>query len=317
MSPAGLSPKHSLMAALDSLVIYRKQLGDVLLLQPALEWLAQRGSVGVATRPAFADLLALMPGRIVLAPRFLPRARHVYCLETRRGAIAYAASAIGARRHLLKSKERGSGWHRLVFSEISVTPGRDMYRAALFHAMLDGRSEDFRPPRLESPPADWLPTGLPARYGVIHPTAAWEHKTWSAGKWCAALQERGGDLPWVVTAGPAPWEQALAGQLAAGLGGRAINLAGRTNLRQYLAVLANARLALCVDGSASHLAAAFGKPTLTLFGPTNPIHWHYPGPATLRLAAKDFCAEARPPVDAIPVAAVGAAIDRLLAVAHG
>jgi len=304
------------MAALDSLVIYRKQLGDVLLLQPALELLAQRGSVGVATRPAFADLLALMPGNITLAPRVFPRARNVYCLETRRGAVAYAASAIGARRHLLKSKERGSGWHRLVFSEISVTPGRDMYRAALFHAMLKGLAEDFRPPRLASPPADWLPAGLPERFGVIHPTAAWAHKTWSANKWCAALQERDSDLPWVVTAGPAPWEQELAGRLVAGLGQRAINLAGRTSLRQYLAVLAKARLALCVDGSASHLAAAFGKPTLTLFGPTNPIHWHCPGPATLRLAAQDFCAEARPPVDAIPVAAVGAAIDRLREAVH-
>ena len=39
------------MAKNDSLVIFRKQLGDVLLLQPALALLAQQGKVSLATRP--------------------------------------------------------------------------------------------------------------------------------------------------------------------------------------------------------------------------------------------------------------------------
>ncbi len=300
------------MPRYDSLVIYRKQLGDVLLLQPALEELAGRGSVALATRPGFADLLSLMPGPVQLAPRWLPRARQVYCLEARAGALAYAAQALGARRQLILTRDEAPWWQRLVMDEKRILLGGASYRAALFHAMAGGQPADFRPPRLRLPPVDWRPPGLPSAYGVIHPTSAWRRKTWSPQGWVEALAGIGSDLVWVVSSGSGAWEVELAGAIAAGLGSRAVNLAGRTSLRQYLGLLAGARLVLAVDGSASHLGAAFGLPVLTLFGPTNPSHWHWPTPATPRLWAADFSGEGKPPVDAIPVPAVRAAIVRLL-----
>jgi len=309
------------MAHLDSLVVYRKQLGDVLLLQPALSKLAGSGSVGVVTRPGFADMISLMPGNVRLASRWSCRAREVYCLEAGRGALVPAALNIGARRHLRMTRNEARWWHPLFFSKISVHPGGDAYRAALFFEMLTGAAAGFTPPRLNLPPEDWLPAGLPASYGVIHPTAAWQRKTWAPEKWVEALGELGGelgdDLPWVISSGPAAWERALASKLAAGLGPRAIDLGGRTSLRQYLALLSRAKLTLCVDGSASHLSAAFGKPTLTLFGPTNPVHWHWPSPNTPHLSATDYSFEPRPPVEAIPVRAVGEAIRQLLGKING
>lgn len=301
----------------DYLVIYRKQLGDVLLLQPALEVLAGRGSVGLSTRPGFADLLALMPGPVHLAPETWPRAREVLCLEAKTAALLYAAQAFGARRRLILTRDEAPWWQALIFRDKQILPGGATYRGALFHAMAGGAPEDFRPPRLLPPPDDWQPPGLPAAYGLIHPTSAWQRKTWSPERWVEALQGLGSELPWVISSGPSPWEVELAGKLAAGLGQRAINLAGRTSLRQYLALLAGARIVFCVDGSASHLAAAFGKPVLTLFGPTNPAHWHWPTPTTPRLWAADFVAEKKPPVDAIPVAAVRQAAAALLELAHG
>jgi len=300
------------MAQLDSLVVYRKQLGDVLLLQPALSKLAGSGSVGVATRPGFADMISLMPGNVRLAPRWSCRAREVHCLEAGRSALLSAALNLGSRRHLRMTRNEVRWWHPLFFSKISVHPGSNAYRAALFFEMLTGGASGFAPPQLHLPPEDWLPAGLPPNYGVIHPTAAWKRKTWAPENWVEALNKQGGDLPWVISSGPAAWERELASQLAAGLGPRAIDLGGRTSLRQYLALLSRAKITLCVDGSASHLSAAFGKPTLTLFGPTNPVHWHWPSPNTPRLSAADYSSEPRPPVDAIPVPAVGAAIEQLL-----
>lgn len=186
------------------------------------------------------------------------------------------------------------------------------YRAALFHAMLGGHPDDFHPPRLRIPPDDWRPSGLPAAYGVIHPTSAWRSKTCSPERWIESLAGIGGDLTWVVSSGPSAWEVELARAVAEGLGDRALNLAGRTSLRQYLALLAGAQAVLCVDGSASHLGAAFARPVLTLFGPTNPVHWHWPSPTTPRLWAADFASGSKPPLDAIPVAAMRGAIDHLL-----
>jgi ADP-heptose:LPS heptosyltransferase len=298
--------------AFDNLVVYRKQLGDTLLLQPALETLSTRGSVALSARPGFEALLVLMPGPVEAAPRWLPRARRVYCLEATGAAVGYTAQALGTHRILALSKDEASRWLRPIFDETLIIPGGDKYRAALFHDMVGGKCEQFRPPRLHRAPDDWRPPGLPAAYGVIHPTSAWQRKTWSAQNWIRALSGLRTDLPWVVSSGPSDWEVTLAETLANGLGGGTVCLAGLTTLRQFLGLLSGASAVVCVDGSASHLAAAFGKPTLTLFGPTNPLHWHWPSPRTPRLWAAEFAAEKKPAVDAIPVPAVRAAVVALL-----
>lgn len=305
------------MKRVDSLVIYRKQLGDVLLLQPALQVLAGRGQVLLSTRPGFADLIGLMPGPVQVAPHYLPRADEVYCLEAKPAALLYAAQALGAKRQLILTRDEAPAWSRWIFQARHVVPGGNSYRAALFHRMVGGETERFVPPTLLSPPAEWSPAGLPARYGVIHPTAAWQRKTWSPENWVRALQEIPRDFPWVVSSGPSAWEIELATRVARGLGERAINLAGKTSLRQYLGLLAGAAVTLCVDGSASHLSAAFGHPTLTLFGPTNPAHWHWPTATTPRLWARDYATEEKPSADAIPVAAVTEAIVGLWGAVNG
>lgn len=303
------------MAGDGALVIFRKQLGDVLLLQPALERLAQQhGHVSLYVRPGFADLLALMPGDIRLdAGHWLPSCRDVYCLEARPAAMLYAARALGAKKHLLLSRDIAPWWQRLIFDRYVVEAGSDCYRAELYQRLLCGTDDDFRAVRLNRPPADWLPAGLPARYAVIHPTAAWRSKTWPASHWIELLQNLDSGREWVLTAGNAPWEIALAEEIVAGLAGRVkvLNLAGRTTLRGFLAVMAGASATLCVDGSASHISAAFGHPTLTLFGPTSATRWHQPSPLSHCLKAGDFVAERKPPVSAIPVAAV---VDRARAV---
>lgn len=301
----------------DSLVIYRKQLGDVLLLQPALAVLARRGSVALATNPAFADLIALMPGPVHVAPKYLPDARQVYCLEARAGAMAYAAQAIRAKKVLILTRDKAPWWQSLVFNERLVFPGATSYRAKLFHGALGGKPEEFSPPTLNTPPPEWQIKGLPTTYGVIHPTSAWKRKTWAPEHWVEALRGVDNSLRWVISSGATPWEVKLAGEVAAGLGDQAIDLSGKTTLRQYLGLLSGARLTLCVDGSASHISAAFGRPTLTLFGPTNPMHWHFQTTTSPRLWAADFVSESKPPVNSIPVAAVRNELGRLLEITHG
>lgn len=304
------------MTCYDSLVVYRKQLGDVLLLQPTLALLAARGSVALSTRPGFNDLLTLMPGPVHSAATKFPRARQVFCMEAKSAALCYSALALGAQRHLLLSRDEAPWWQTLIFQEKRIIPGGDQYRGAFFYEMLGGNPDQFAPPALLPPPADWGLPGLPEHYGVIHPTSAWRRKAWSPERWIEALQGLGEPISWVISGGTSPWEVELANIVSEGLGKRAINVAGRTNLRQYLALLAGARLTLCVDGSASHISAAFGKPTLTLFGPTNPAHWHWPTPVSIRLWAEDFSEERKPPVDLIPVEAVREAIVHLLELIH-
>jgi heptosyltransferase-2 len=51
------------------------------------------------------------------------------------------------------------------------------------------------------------------------------------------------------------------------------NLAGKLSLRESMALLKKIDLAICVDSGPAHLANAAGCPTITLFGPTDPVRW--------------------------------------------
>jgi ADP-heptose:LPS heptosyltransferase len=78
-----------------------------------------------------------------------------------------------------------------------------------------------------------------------------------------------------ITGGPA--EVSLARSVAelAGLGEEAV-LAGRTTSLELAAVVAAARLVVSGDTGVAHLATAYRRPSVVLFGPVSPALWGPP-----------------------------------------
>src|SRR4051812_43088327 len=132
-----------------------------------------------------------------------------------------------------------------------------------------------------APPAD--PTDLRLAWAgeahgatVIHPGAASPARRWPPDRWAkVATAERAAGRRVVITGSPA--EAGLARRVAreAGLDGWAV-LAGRTDLRELAEVVAGAGAVVAGDTGVAHLATAFGKPSVTLFGPTPPALWGPP-----------------------------------------
>ncbi len=54
---------------------------------------------------------------------------------------------------------------------------------------------------------------------------------------------------------------------------RTQNIAGRTNMRQLVALTSEVNLVVTVDTSVTHIASATDTPVVVLFGPTVPIFW--------------------------------------------
>lgn len=54
---------------------------------------------------------------------------------------------------------------------------------------------------------------------------------------------------------------------------KAVNLAGKINIKQFFAIIKRANLVISVDTSAMHIAAAFNRPVISLFGAGNPKIW--------------------------------------------
>jgi lipopolysaccharide heptosyltransferase I len=113
---------------------------------------------------------------------------------------------------------------------------------------------------------DYVARLTPARYAVLMPGANWLTKQWPVERFAALvgpLRERFG-LDSVVAGGPDTAH--LAEKVPA-----TANLAGRTNLRQLVALLERAELVVANDSGPMHIAAALGRPLVTPFGPTNPV----------------------------------------------
>ena len=53
-----------------------------------------------------------------------------------------------------------------------------------------------------------------------------------------------------------------------------LNLAGKTTIKEFFAIIKNSNLVISVDTSASHVAAAFNKPIIVIFGDSNSNVWY-------------------------------------------
>ncbi|MCE5333252.1 MAG: glycosyltransferase family 9 protein, partial [Desulfobacteraceae bacterium] len=72
----------------------------------------------------------------------------------------------------------------------------------------------------------------------------------------------------VIVGGRADFE--LGEEIVRASGGRAVNLAGKTSLRELAALIGGARFVVCVDTGPMHVAAALRVPAFAIFGPTSP-----------------------------------------------
>lgn len=124
-----------------------------------------------------------------------------------------------------------------------------------------------------SPPG--LPTHLPGAT-VIHVGAAYGSRLWPSERFAAVaaeLQQTGHSI--VFSGGSAERHRALGVALQSGTGEGSV-LAGRQSLGEFAALIAAARLVITADTGAAHLASAFGRPSVVIFGPATPEQWGPP-----------------------------------------
>jgi heptosyltransferase II len=122
---------------------------------------------------------------------------------------------------------------------------------------------------------------------ILNPGAAYgPAKRWPADRFASLgrlLQTRAGaDILIVGSAG----EKEIAGAVAAGMERPALNLAGRTSLRELVALISLGRLFVTNDTGPMHVADALGIPILAIFGPTDPVATG-PGRARSAILKKD------------------------------
>jgi heptosyltransferase-3 len=114
------------------------------------------------------------------------------------------------------------------------------------------------------------------RFITINPFSRWKYKEWRQERWAEVIEkldERHG-IATVLTG--TREDSGGAESIVRQSRGKAVSLAGKTDLGELAAVLRRSSLHLGVDSAAPHMAAALGTPTLTIFGPSDWRAWVVP-----------------------------------------
>lgn len=104
-------------------------------------------------------------------------------------------------------------------------------------------------------------------YAVLVPGARWRTKRWrpaSFGRLASML-----DIKTVIVGSASDAEIAKGIEFCSG--GKALSIAGDTNIKELISIIRNAMYVVTNDSGPMHIAAAFGIPVVAIFGPTNPV----------------------------------------------
>ncbi|GAB4169966.1 MAG: hypothetical protein Fur0032_08700 [Terrimicrobiaceae bacterium] len=274
-------------------VVFHKQLGDLLLLQPAIRRLAaEYGSpVRVLTRSGHASLLKLMPGVQYQAGLPLHPHSRLFAFDplgktAMRSLLAPAAQKVC----LIPDRKEAGPWLRFVYRDILVPGLGAEYVAEYFWRNLPlSDTSTFQPPKLETPPDEWRHQDMDREtpFVMINATSGWRRKSWRADGWAEVIRgllDAGVRLV-CLTSGPSDWQIEHQEKIRVLVADPRVVAYQGLPLSAYLWLCSRASMVLAVDGAGSHLAAAFGVPSVTLFGPTNRTHWHFPGPQSVAIQA--------------------------------
>jgi ADP-heptose:LPS heptosyltransferase len=280
-----------------ALVVRQDRLGDVLVCGPAVRAVAAGcDRVTMLVSPAGAEAARLLPGVddvlvwdcpwIGLPPAPVDRADVDRMIDR--------LAAAGVDRALVLTSFHQSALPTALLLRMAGVPEiaavSTDYPGDLLTARLADPPEAPEPVRMLAvaeaagyrlPAADdgrllvRLPPALPGvpspPYVVVHPGVDAPARAYPAECWQAAAAELTAAGRTVVVTGTAA-ESALAAAVAGAAEppGRALDLAGATDLGQLAGVLARADVVVAANTGPAHLAAAVGTPVVSLFAPVVP-----------------------------------------------
>ena len=181
--------------------------------------------------------------------------------------VAYTGNA--ALAHALKTTGAEVIAHPPLPPEAGPHAGRWLAQAV---AVL-GADPSTAPPTMRATEEEaerarvWLDR-LGSGFLAVHPGSGSPRKNWPVDRFAAVIEAIAAGEPWLLVEGPADAEAAR--PLSALVG--AVH-AREIPARVLGAALTRAKVYVGNDSGVSHLAAAWGAPTLALFGPTEPKQW--------------------------------------------
>ena len=253
-------------------VIRIRSMGDCILTTPALSILKQSRpdvAVAIVVEERFRALFEGNPDVSEILPpewRVVRRWRPELCLNFHGGNASTVMTALSGARFRAGFAHFRSSW----IYNVKIPRAQDILGVeGKVHTVEHLASAAFQlgARRIEIPRAKLVatPARMEAPYAVIHPRAATAEKTWPADRFLdvAAYLQKSWELTPVFVGG--------AGE-DLGAFGRWRTVSGAP-LAEVKSFIASASLFVGNDSGPAHMAAAFGVPSVVIFGASDPVIW--------------------------------------------
>jgi ADP-heptose:LPS heptosyltransferase len=112
--------------------------------------------------------------------------------------------------------------------------------------------------------------GIVKPFALVHPGSRLKLKMWRPERYAALIRKMADDGLKVALLGH-PSEKDVTDDILDKSGGAAVSLVGAFDMRQLMAVIAEAGLLVCNDSGPLHMAAALGTPVVAVFGPSKSV----------------------------------------------
>lgn len=168
---------------------------------------------------------------------------------------------------------------RAVLAELGLTPreGEDLFPA-------DEAARERVRELLSRQGAD------PDRFAVLNPGAKFTAKRWQPERFAEIGRRLAAEFGYSLVITGTPEERETAQEVARGIGAGAVNLAGKTGIRELMEVLRLAQCCVTNDTGTMHLAAMAGVPTAAIFSSRHtPLHWLPLGGPVISLFSLPAC----------------------------
>jgi ADP-heptose:LPS heptosyltransferase len=296
-------------------------IGDVLLLEPCLRFLHERGLILDLFCTAETAMVWQGDTRLrTIIP--IRSSNQKYQSREDAGAVERAERASGRYDYLfdfwptgrsvklawrIRARQKvtwtGLGAKRLLRAAVydwrEDFPGLDILRAKVYLRLLGlsaDEAEHWLPARIEVEARAlehfWarFPQANPTQksFLVLQPTARWQRKLWPVSEWRGLVQrlaETGKQVRMV--SGPVDEERKFLSAIAEGLVPNEHLFAGTLSWGELKCLLASGSGFVGLDSAPYHLAAMLGKPLVVLFGPTNEKEWGPILPKQIVVKAQD------------------------------
>lgn len=107
----------------------------------------------------------------------------------------------------------------------------------------------------------------------LHPSGGRAVKQWDVARWSTVAARLQRDFGATVLVTGSQADEPLTRALARGLERPAVDLAGRLSVREMLALVGALDLFLSPDTGPMHMACAVGTPSVSVFGPSDPVRY--------------------------------------------